>query len=343
TVVRCYDQKTFAAAPAHATPEIAVADLAGAALTLSCWGAPGGEGLSLPDAPPQAAMSEAVRVLRGLGAVDAGGRATGLGRVLAGIPADPRLAQALLDGAAVVGPQRAAGIVALVSGDLRAPDADLARLLSALRSGRHPSARRWADEARRMEALARRQGSAAVEEFPPVAEEESVGFVVALAFPDRVARRTPGPAGESYLLASGTRAALPAGSPLTGHEWLAVAEVSRVQGGAAGTGAVIRAAAPLAEGTALAAARQLLSDSVEAKSDGGRVAARRERRLGAAVLSSTPVRPSAAEGRDAVLRALEAGGLGTIGWSPGADLLRRRLALLHRELGEPWPDVSEQA
>jgi ATP-dependent helicase HrpB len=61
------------------------------------------------------------------------------------------------------------------------------------------------------------------------------------------------------------------------------------------------------------------------------------------VLSSTPVRPSAAEGRAAVARALAKEGLGTIGWSTAADALRRRLALLHRELGSPWPDVSEGA
>jgi ATP-dependent helicase HrpB len=347
TVIRCYDQKTFAAAPAHATPEIAVADLAGAALVLACWGAPGGEGLALPDAPPEAALRDAVRVLHDLGAVETDGRATDLGRTLARIPADPRLARALLDGAGVVGRRRAAEAVALVSGDLRAPGADLTRLLSALRSGRDPSARRWAEEARRLEGLVRQEGPGVVleaEEFPPVADAESAGFVIALAFPDRVARRTAGAAGESYLLASGTRAGLPAGSPLTGHEWLAVAEVSRAQGrDAAGTGAVIRSAAPLEGETALATARHLLTDRVEAMFDGGRVAARRERRLGAIPLSSTPVRPSAGEGRDAVARALEAGGLGIIGWSREADALRRRLALLRRELGEPWPDVSEPA
>lgn len=32
-----------------------------------------------------------------------------------------------------------------------------------------------------------------------------------------------------------------------------------------------------------------------------------------------------------------------IGWSAAADALRRRLALLYRELGDPWPDVSETA
>ena len=82
---------------------------------------------------------------------------------------------------------------------------------------------------------------------------------------------------------------------------------------------------------------------MEARFSQGRVTARRERRLGAIVLSSTPVRPSAEEGRAAVARALAREGLGTIGWSTAADALRRRLALLHRELGGPWPDVSEPA
>ncbi|MDN4645755.1 helicase-related protein, partial [Arthrobacter sp. PsM3] len=116
-VVRCYDQKTFGAAPAHQSPEIAVADLTGAALILACWGSPGGRGLPLPDAPPQSAMDEAVEVLRELGAVAPDGLATDLGKTLARVPADPRLARALLDGAAAVGDRTAAEAVALVAGD----------------------------------------------------------------------------------------------------------------------------------------------------------------------------------------------------------------------------------
>jgi ATP-dependent helicase HrpB len=177
-----------------------------------------------------------------------------------------------------------------------------------------------------------------------VGAAEAIGFVVALAFPDRVARRVSGDGPDRYLLTSGTRAGLPAGSALSGHEWLAVAEVSRGQGrDAAGTGALIRSAAPLTSDTAAAAARHLLAETLEAQFSQGRVTARRERRLGAILLSSTPVRPSADEGRAAVARALASEGLGTIGWSTAAEALRRRLALLRRELGAPWPDVSEPA
>lgn len=360
-VIRCYDERTFGAAPAHQTPEISVADLTAAALVLACWGAPGGEGLALPDTPPRTAMADAQSVLRDLGAVEASGAATPLGKTLAGIPADPRLARALLDGSGVVGARPAAETVALVAGDHRAPGADLTRLLTALRSGRDAGERRWSEDVRRMQSIARRSeaaprngtargGKPARREKPArekpvdVAAADAVGFVIGLAFPDRIARRVPGEGPERYLLSSGTRAGLPAGSPLTGHEWLAVAEVTRAQGrDAAGTGAVIRAAAPLSEEAAAAAARHLLTDTMEARFVSGRVTARRERRLGAIVLSSTPVRPSAEEGKPAVARAVATEGLGVIGFSPAADSLRRRLALIHRELGDPWPDVSESA
>jgi len=344
-VVRCYDQKSYAAFPAHPTPEITVADLTGAALVLACWGSPGGRGLALPDAPPAAAMDEAVEVLRELGAVERTGLATDLGKTLARIPADPRLARALLDGAAAVGHRPAAEAVAALAGGERAPGADLPGLLATLRTGRDPGSRRWKDDVRRFEAITRES------EFPGgqavtkvwAGGPEGVGFVVALAFPDRVARRVAGPQ-ERYLLSSGTRAGLPAGSRLAGHEWLAVADVARAAGhDAAGTGAVIRSAAPLTAEAAEGAARHLFSDTVEAAFRGGKVTARRERRLGAILLSSTPVRPSVTEGRAAVARALAETGLRTIGWSTAAEGLRRRLALLHRELGEPWPDVSEPA
>ncbi|MDP5226721.1 MULTISPECIES: ATP-dependent helicase HrpB [Arthrobacter] len=347
--VRCCDERTFAVAPAQPTPEIQTADLTEAALVLACWGSlpsvlADDGATALPDAPPAAALKDAVGALRALGAIDVAGRPTTEGRLLAAIPADPRLGRALLEGAALLGPRAAAEAVALVAREFRAPGADLGRLLSGLRSGSEPHTHAWKDEARRFERLASAGVSGGV--FAADAEVprgEEVGAVVALAFPAQVARRVPGDA-PVYLLASGTRAALPSGSGLAGQEWLAVAEAGRAQGReAAGTGAVIRAAAVLSEETALFAAGHLLADAVEAAFDAGRVTARKIRRLGAIVLASTPVKPSVEEGRAAVLAGLRAEGLGVLTFSPGAEALRRRLGLLHRVLGEPWPDVSDTA
>lgn len=339
TVIRCLDERTFAAAPARPVPEIATADLADSALLLACWGAPGGAGLRLIDPLPAEALAEAQSVLHDLGATDADGRATAEGRALARIPVDPRLARALIEGSGLVGARLAAEVVALLGGDLRVPDADVAAAIVALRNGRGPDSRRWAQEADRL----RRFLPAAP---PPSSAQHGVdeaGLVIALAFPARVAWRVERTAdGATFLLASGTRAGVR--PPLADVEWLAVADVARASGRVAGaSGAVIRAAAAITEAHVERAADHLVTDRVEAEFAGARVTARRERRVGAIVRSSVPLRPSAEEGRDAVRRALHAQGLEVFTWSEAADQLRRRLALLHHELGSGWPDVSDAA
>lgn len=163
-----------------------------------------------------------------------------------------------------------------------------------------------------------------------------LGAVVVLAFPERIARRVD----DAYLLASGTRAS--ASKALTGHEWLAVAEVTRSSSSTSGgTGAIIRAAVPV-NGETARLAGHLLTEEVRGSLVDGRVRARRVSSLGAIELASTPV-PASELGAATVRDALAREGLGVIGWSEEADALRRRMALLHRMLGAPWPDVSDDA
>lgn len=334
TVVRCVDERTYAAAPARPSPEIATADLTDAALLLACWGAPGGAGLRMIEPPRADRLAEAMEVLRGLGAIDDEGRATAEGRRLARIPTDPRLARALRDGSHAVGTRLAAEVVALLGADHRIPEADVASALVALRGGRTAEVRRWREDARRLEHL--------VDAAPATRSGlDGAGLVIALAFPERVARRVDhSGSAATFLLASGTRAGV--SGPLAASEWLAVADVARSPSrAAAGSGAVIRAAASLTEAQVEHAAGHLMSDSVDADFVGGRVQARRERRIGAILRSSVPVRASASQGRDAVRRTLRRDGLRILTWAEGANALRRRLAMLRRELGEPWPDVSD--
>ncbi|MCT2077581.1 ATP-dependent helicase C-terminal domain-containing protein, partial [Dietzia cinnamea] len=193
----------------------------------------------------------------------------------------------------------------------------------------------WEREARRLERMARgRAGGAAPAGMTP---DDAVGTIVALAHPDRVARRR----GDQYTFASGTGAVLAPGSALAGHDWLAVAEVGRAAGRAAGeAGAVIRSAAPLDREGAERAASHLLDDDETAVFDRGAITGRRIRRLGAIELSSTPVRPSPAAAREAVSAAIKAGGFAALGPDDDAVRLWCRLGLVHRELGAPWPDVS---
>lgn len=333
--VRCLSEDEFSRLPPHRTPAIATSDLTTFALDVACWGAPRGEGLALPDAPPAGEIHRAQSVLQGLGALDARGRATDRGRDLARVPVDPRHARALLDGAPVVGRGMAAEVVALLASGRRSPAGDLVADLRALREGRAADSGTWEREARRLERLVHTgDGRGGI---PPA---EAVGLVVALAHPDRVARRRGG----QYTFASGTGAVLPPGSALTGHEWLAVAEVARASGRAAGeAGAVIRAAAPLDREGAERAASGLLDDDETATFSGGALTGRRIRRLGAIELSATPVRPGPAAAVSAVAAAVRTGGLPALGPDDDASRLWHRLALAHRELGAPWPEVSAEA
>ncbi|MFI1329491.1 ATP-dependent helicase C-terminal domain-containing protein [Streptomyces sp. NPDC020845] len=171
-----------------------------------------------------------------------------------------------------------------------------------------------------------------------VGDDAVVGLVAALAFPERVGRRR----GErAYLMASGTGAELGEGSRLRDAPWLAVAVADRPVSAAS---ARVRLAAVVDEETARIAASALYERREEVGWSGGDVVARRVERLGAVELAARPLAAPDPRLVHAALRdGLRGEGLGLLRWSAEAVALRQRLAFLHRELGAPWPDVSDPA
>ncbi|MBC6462432.1 ATP-dependent helicase C-terminal domain-containing protein, partial [Actinomadura sp. HBU206391] len=354
-VYRCWSEAEHARLPERPQPEIALADLTGFALHAACWGDPDATGLALLDAPPAGAMRAARDTLHAIGAVDSGGRATSRGRRLARVGAHPRLARALLDGAARVGARSAAEVVALLS---ERPPAgvgdDLTALWRAARRGRDGHAARWRDEARRLEAALRdldpeplasardhaaghRAGSRTAARSRPEAGDDAVaGTVVALAFPERVARARPG---SGLLMVSGTGAELAAGSPLASAPWLAVAVADRPAGSAS---ARVRQAVVIGEDIARLAAGSLHSTADEVGWADGDVVARRVERLGAIELSAVPLRkPDPALVTTALLEGLRKEGPALLIWTRDATALRERLAFCHAVMGDPWPAVDD--
>jgi ATP-dependent helicase HrpB len=345
TVYRCWSRADHDRLPAHAEPEVATADLTGFVLELACWGTPGGRGLTLLDPPPAASLEVAQQVLAELGAVRPDGTVTPRGRALAAAGTHPRLARALLDGAPVVGARRAAEIVAVLSdGDLGRAGDDLAQVLRALRrrSDRSASAR-WEDEVRRLErflpadAATRPAGAT-----PATPGDLAAGLVVGLAFPERLARRRGTASdGTTYLMAGGTGAELAPGSALTGSPWLAVAVADRAPGR---SDARVRLAVAVDEATAREAGATLLAGGDEVVWVDGDVRARRVERLGAVVLSERPAaRPDPAAVAAALHEGLRREGLQLLRWTPAARSLRQRLAACRSGLGDPWPDVGDDA
>jgi ATP-dependent helicase HrpB len=318
-------------------PEIRTADLTRLALDLACWGTPDGHGLSWWDPPPAGPLQAGKQVLRALGAVTGDGAATDRGRRMAGLGMHPRLARALLDGAPIVGARTAAEVVGLLDDDTLAEGLDLDRELSRLRSGSAGGAARWRAEVARLRRLLPADRTAA----PRTAERDrAAALVTALAHPERIARVRPDSPGV-YLMAGGTAVELPAGSPLAGQEWLAIAVADRRPGAEHGR---IRLAAAADRELAELAAPTLLTEADEVGWADGDVRARRIRRLGAIVLAEQRLTDPDPDAIAAALRAgLRAEGTGLLRWSEHARRLRDRLALLRRTFGDPWPDVSDAA
>ncbi|WP_118082722.1 ATP-dependent helicase HrpB [Streptomyces sp. CC0208] len=323
-VYRCWAEAEDARLPRFPSPEIKVADLTAFALQVACWGDPDASGLALLDPPPGGAMAAARDVLTAVGAVDADGRATARGARLARLGLHPRLGRALLDTSGA-----GAEAVALLSEEPpREYGDDLAAAVRTARRGGDAYAARWRSEVRRLR-------SASAEFTEPAAGND--GLVAALAFPERVARADSG----SYLMASGTRAELSDGSPLRGSPWLAVAVADRPVGKGH---ARVQLAAVIDEDTARSAAASLYSEGQEVHWADGDVVARRVERLGAIELAVRPLRDAdPVLVREALLEGLRQEGLRLLRWTPDADVLRQRLAFLRHHLGDPWPDVCEDA
>ncbi|EOD67426.1 ATP-dependent helicase HrpB [Amycolatopsis vancoresmycina] len=319
---RCWAEHEQATLPAYPEPEIRTAELARLALELACWSTPDGSGLAWWDPPGEGALAAGRALLVTLGATSEDGTVTPRGRRMAELGLHPRLARALLDGASAVGPRNAAEVVALL--DAGATLTDVEAELRRLRSAGDEGARRWKRDAQRLAALI---------PSAPATGRPDPALVVALAHPERLARRRPGGA-PVYLMAGGTAAELPPGSGLDA-EWLAIAEATRDPGRVHGT---IRLAAAADESLAVQVGP--VSEVDEITWDGD-VVARRVRKLGAITLSERPLKN--ADVHDALVAGLRAEGLDLLKWSQDATRLRERMAFLHRVLGPPWPAVDDPA
>ncbi|MFF4955849.1 ATP-dependent helicase HrpB [Streptomyces sp. NPDC001222] len=344
-VYRCWSEAEDVRLPRFPAPEIRLADLTGFALQTACWGDPDASGLALLDPPPGGAMAAARSVLTAVGAVDATGRATDRGVRMSRLGLHPRLARALLDAAPEAGANRAAEVVALLSEEPpREYGDDLAAAWRAARRGSDAYAGRWRDEVRRLRSAAdslpvRADGARHRDAERPTrpTDDQVAGLVAALAHPERLARADGG----SCLMVNGTRAEPADGSGLRGAPWLAVAVADRPVGA---VHARVGLAAVVDEDVARRAAAALHTEGEEVRWADGDVVARRVERLGAVELTVRPLRdPAPGLVRDALLAGLREEGFDLLRWSPGAHVLRQRLAFLRLHLADPWPDVRDDA
>lgn len=333
---RLWDEPQTASLEASSRPEILSADLSSFALDLAAWGS-SPEQLAFLDPPPRPALAEAKALLTELGAVDTDGRLTEEGQKLRRLPLPPRLARMVVDAAAFGEALRAAEIAVLIGEQgLAGDDVDLTHRLDALRRDRSSRAReafalaeRWADMA-----------SPTPNRSPQKRVETSAGALLALAYPERIAKNR-GRAAGAFLLVNGRGAQIDPGSSLAREPYLAVAELS----GSAAAGRILLAAAITpSEIEAVAADRIIANEDVTFDPVTASLRVRRLRQLGAITLSEQPL-PAVAN--DAAARNLAKGvarlGLDRLPWTDLVRQWRDRVIFLRRVKGSDWPDLSDTA
>jgi ATP-dependent helicase HrpB len=326
---RLWEEAATAGLPRFDPPEILEADLSALVLDCARWGVTDPRALSWLDPPPEAGVQEARGRLLALGAIDADGRVTPHGDAVARLPLPPRLAHMLIEGARR-GLGRAAAEVGVLLSErgLGGNDPDLETRHSRWQRERGAKAEAARGLAERWAKLAG-QGATAADVPDPLAR------CIALAFPDRVARRRDA-CGEHWASVGGRGFKLDPASSLARAEWLAVAET---QGMAAG--ARILAAAPLDP----ASIEALFGDRIETRRTArfdpatGAVQPLRERRLGAIRLAS-----GQDDGADqeaiaaALLEGVRENGLALLPWGESALALRARAAFAAAYGGPPALD-----
>jgi ATP-dependent helicase HrpB len=326
---RLWDEPQTSSLEPYTRPEILSADLSSFVLDLAHWGVADPAKLGFLDAPPQAALAEARVLLKEIGAIDADGRITDEGRKLRSLPLPPRLARMIVDVAPEGSGALAATIAAvLTERGLGGDDVDLRHRIDNFRRDRSARAedaramtKRWAETA----GAVNKNG------------EHSVGALLALAYPDRIAKNRR--AGGAFLLANGRGGSVDPASPLTREPFLVVAELT----GAAAAGRIVLAA-PIDAAEIEARFAGRIEDRSEISFDAASASlrARRRQRLGALVLSEQ-TRPVAPDSESARLLAegIARQGIGKLPWTKAQLQLRNRVKFLRHAEGDEWPDLSD--
>jgi len=310
---RLWEEAGNGGLPPFDPPEILESDLAPLMLDCVRWGENDPTKLRWLDAPPAAALQQAYKLLMSVEALDAQGRITEHGTILANLPLPPNLAHMVATAAHSGQAEDAAMLAVLIQErGLGGQSEDIDARYKRFVRERGPKAEAARKLAQRIARLC--SGNGGVEPL-------SIGGLIATAFPERIAKRRD-PKGEKWISAMGRGLQLDAASPLAREEWLAVADM---QGAASGARILSAAALTEAEIIGRFGHRIINQEILSYDKSADRVEARTQRRLGAIVLSEGRVeKPEALAVTNALLAAVRDIGIDVLPWSASALKLRER-------------------
>jgi ATP-dependent helicase HrpB len=335
---RLWEEAATGSLPAYSQPEILSADLSSLLLDLAAWGARDPASLQWLDPPPAPAVAEARAMLTRLGALDDEGAITEEGKAIRALALPPRLARMVVDASR----QGAAGLAAeaaavIVERGLGGNEIDLAERVRRFRRERSQRA----DAARRMARNWAQQAVNATGAAQTDAQVESAGALIALAWPDRIAKARGAP-GE-FLMANGRAASVEAHNALAREPFLAIAEIA----GRASSARILAAAAmsldevEQAAGPDIVSGEELIFDRASAS-----VKAARVRKLGAITLARQPLPATSAEAARVLVEGIASLGVERLPWTKAQKQWRDRVMFLRKAHGGEdnlWPDVSDAA
>jgi ATP-dependent helicase HrpB len=332
---RLWDEPQTGSFDAYTRPEILSADLSSFVLDLAQWGEIDPAKLAFIDPPPAPALKEARALLIELGAIDMAGHITDEGRKLRALPLPPRLARMVVDAGEQGAGGEAASIAAILTErGLGGDDVDLQHRLDQFRRDRS----RRAEDAR---AMVKRWNDTlkAPRQDKNKDNDLSTGAILALAYPDRIAKNRGGGTG-TFVLANGRGGQVDPASNLARESFLAVAELT---GAAASSRIVLAAAITLDEIEARFAGQIEDRDAVTFDSNSASLRARRVRRLGSLVLAeqTKQVKPDAETAR-VLAQGIVSLGIDRLDWSNAALQFRNRVEFLRNAEGDEWPDLSNE-
>lgn len=331
---RLWEEAAQGALEPFQTPEIMAADLSSLVLDCAAWGEHDPRRLSMLDPPPLPALTEARLLLTALDALMDDGRLTGIGAKIRALPLPPRLGRMIISAQEQDNVSLAVEIAAvLTERGLGGDSLDVAHRIEQFRRDRGSRAqdmRRLGDQWIRM------VGGQVSRDRSPV-ERFEVGAVLALAFPDRIAKAR-GPVG-TFLMANGRAASVPPHDGLAQCDYLAIAEVT-----GRASAARILAAAPLE----MADIERVFAASIKRKErlvferEALALRCRAVQTLGALTLSERmlPV-PDSEEAALCLARGIAETGVACLPWSKHLKQWRDRVEFLRR-VDPVWPDLSDE-
>lgn len=345
---RLWDEPETRGLAPHVTPEILRSDLAGLALALADWGERDPGALTWIDPPPAGAYRGARDRLVALGALTGDGALTERGREMAALPVSPHMAALIISQPTDEARALAAEIAALMSErGIGGQSADLGSRLAGFRRDRSQRATALRRQAARWAARRDREGVSSPESGASTATAqpgEDPGTCLAQGWPHAIARKRPGSDGD-YITAGGLAGRLEPNDPLAKHTWLAVAD-------SIGRGATrrITLAAPITRECAERCFPPQTEDTASYDPGTRRLSARRIVRMGAIILSETPLpAPTGEIARDAILAALAEHGFSATDAEGEVEALLARVALIRRHRMDDgtaqtgWPDWTAEA